>query len=137
LPTECESNYKTIAELLLLNLADTDTQIRKSAKSVFLAFIARTRNIEAVIAQVLGPGLSSRNFYVRERSLNLVPDILAAEKAIFFSRNGINDVRKLIEAVVVHLNDKTQAVREQAAKVLRKLKRASFENFDKAFTRLS
>ena len=59
-----------------------------------------------MITQLISLGFENKNFYVRDRSINLVPDIIAAERAIFFSRNGINDARKLIENVIVHLKDK-------------------------------
>lgn len=104
---------------------------------MFLGFIKRTRNLEFVAQQLCSFGFDHKNFYVRERAINLVPDVLLAGKEIFFSRNGINDARKLIENVVVHLADRNTSVQDQARKVCRKLKQANFENFEKAFVRLS
>lgn len=49
---------------------------------------------------------------MRERSLNLVPDAVGAERYVLFSRSGLNDARRLLEGVIVHLNDNHQSVRE-------------------------
>ena len=90
---------------LLLNLASTESRIRKSTKTVIINYIKKTRNIEVVARILIEQGLRNTNFYVRERCLNLVPDAVAAERNVLFSRSGLNDARRLLEAVIVHLND--------------------------------
>lgn len=92
-------------------LADTDGEVRKTAKAVFVAFVQRTRNTEQVLTLLSG-AFASKNFYIRERAINLVPDVLLVDKSIFSSRSGINEVRRVIENIIIHSNDVNASVRD-------------------------
>lgn len=46
-------------------------------------------------------------------------------------------MRRLLENIILHLNDKVSSVREECQKVLVKINRLKFENFDNAYRRLS
>ncbi|CAD8189260.1 unnamed protein product [Paramecium pentaurelia] len=134
LPAELEGGLKHFENQLIHNLADSDRQIRKSTKSIFLKFIAKTRNSEQVL-ELLSDSFKNKNFYIRERSINLIPDIFIADKSIFCNRTGINEVRKVIESIIIHLNDVNESVRKASKKVIQNLK--NIENFELVYRRLA
>jgi len=84
--------------------------------------VKKTRNLEIIINSLIKYGFSHRYPYVRNRSVNLAPDIIEAERGIFSSRSGLNEVRKLIERVILALSDNNNAVREEAKEILIKIK---------------
>ncbi|KAM3132978.1 hypothetical protein pb186bvf_014974 [Paramecium bursaria] len=134
LKEEVESGMKIIQDGLIKNLADTDWNVRKSTKNVFIKFVQKTRNIEQVL-QILSVSLQNKDFYIRERVINLVPDILQVEKSIFQNRSGINDVRRIIESLLIQTNDTNLSIKEEAIKSIRQIKQ--YENFDIVYRRLA
>ncbi|CAD8114319.1 unnamed protein product [Paramecium sonneborni] len=134
LPAELEGGLKLFQNQLIHNLADSDRHIRKSTKSIFLKFITKTRNSEQVL-ELLSDSFKNKNFYIRERSINLIPDIFIADKSIFCNRTGINEVRKVIECIIIHLNDVNESVRKASKKVIQNLK--NIENFELVYRRLA
>ncbi|EAR98877.2 hypothetical protein TTHERM_00255680 (macronuclear) [Tetrahymena thermophila SB210] len=138
LSQEIELNFKYILQPLINNLAEPDQSIRRSTKLVIDNFLKKTRNIELIIDYLIKYGFSSENYFLREKSIGSSVRFLDICQNIFCSRSGLNDVRRLIENIIIKLNDSVENVRIKAQKVLYKImKQKNYEGFLQVQRRLS
>jgi hypothetical protein len=91
-----------------------------------------------VIGGLLSVGFDSTNSYLRAKSIGASVRFLDICPSVFSQRSGLNDVRRLLEGIIVRLNDSVENVRLRASRTLFKIvKERNYEDFSNVQRRLS
>ena len=134
---ELDIQFNKISQSLILLLADPEAELRKKTIQILCKFIAKTRNLQMVMRNLINYGMKHKSAFTRVRALNCLPDLIDKEKGVFFSKLGINVMAEILENLTICLFDNDQNVRKEATEIIIKLQGKSYEGFSNSFNKLS
>ena len=134
--SDLDVNFPLILPAMTKKLGEINEEIRNKILKLLLLYVEKTRNLTLILNCLSRVGFEDKNFFVRENCIKIIPKLLKYDPAIFFTKTGINEVRRIIENLIVSLSDKHITVRNQAIETLIIIKLIKFENFSKIFEQL-